>query len=209
MDFQASTKGVQNIACNFVDHFSNNITTAVSWNTQVTDFCGPDTLAYAQCILKAVCMSTSAIICEKVRPKPCSDGADPNGSRDATGRDARHKKSHFPKVMWKPCKILDLCNFVKEPPCTGCLLSQESEIPVIHWLSLVLPLSLAILTRFFSNPRHPKRNVPIKNLIEFVYHWQCTIYANMTGTWPTTSRDLRLPVYNNCHFPHSSPIDTL
>ena len=47
----ASTKGVQNIACNFVDHFSNNIT-AVSRNTHVTYFCGPDTLAYAQCILK-------------------------------------------------------------------------------------------------------------------------------------------------------------
>jgi len=30
----ASAKGVQKIACNFVDHFSNNITTAVSWNTR-------------------------------------------------------------------------------------------------------------------------------------------------------------------------------
>ena len=47
--------------------------------------------------------STSAVKCEKVRSTPCPDGADPNGSGDATGRDARHKKSHFPKVMWKPC----------------------------------------------------------------------------------------------------------
>ena len=49
----ASTKGVQNIGCNFVDHFSNNINTAVSRNTHIADFCGPDTLAYVQCILKA------------------------------------------------------------------------------------------------------------------------------------------------------------
>jgi len=43
--------------------------------------------------------STSAVKCEKVRSTPCPDGADPNGSSDATGRDARHEKSHFPKVM--------------------------------------------------------------------------------------------------------------